>query len=59
MVLGARTSCSEAVIDPEENREPLKFVSKAVSQSVLCFGKVNTDNGLEGWSMRERREGEK
>ena len=64
---GTRTSCCEALTDPQSSRELLKVVSRAVSQSVLwkdqhsfersiSFGKINIDNGLEGWSMREREE---
>ena len=62
---GTRTSRCEALVDLQSSRELLKVVSRAVSQSVLWkdqhslersigFGKINTDNGLEGWSMRER-----
>lgn len=63
---GPRTSCCEALTGPQSSRELLKVVSRAVSQSVLwkdqhslersiSFGKINIDNELEGWSMRERK----
>lgn len=62
---GPRTLCFEALADLQSSRELLKVVSRAMSQSVLwkdqhslersiSFGKINIDNGLEGWSMRER-----
>lgn len=62
---GTRTSRCEALVDLQSSRELLKVVSRAVSQSVLwkdqhslersiSFGKINIDNGLEGWSMREK-----
>lgn len=62
---GTRTSRCKALVDLQSSRELLKVVSRAVSQSVLwkdqhslersiSFGKINIDNGLEGWSMREK-----